>query len=81
MATRQQRTAWGRIGAYSLHAKYDAHATTSNGRAAAQTVLNRRLLADIDPEGKLSEVERERRLGYARKAHFIRLASMRRSRK
>ena len=64
----------GRIGAYSLHAKHDTHVVSAPGRRAAENALNTRLLAEIDPEGKLSDSERERRLGHARAAHFSRLA-------
>lgn len=64
----------GRIGAHRLHATHDARETTASARAAARTALDRRLLAEIDPDAALPEVERARRLGHARKAHFQRLA-------
>jgi hypothetical protein len=64
----------GRIGAYALHAKHDTNEVSAPGRAAATASLNARLLAEIDPENQLSEAERERRLRYARKAHYARLA-------
>ena len=68
------RTLIARIGAYSLHAQHDSRVTSAPGRKAAAQALNDRLLAEIDPEGTLSETERARRLECARKAHFSRLA-------
>lgn len=65
----------GRIGAYALHASHDPRITTAPGRAAAATALDLKLLQEIDAaEPNLPEAERERRLGYARRAHFARLA-------
>ncbi len=64
----------GRIGAHRLHALYDSREITAPARAAARTLLDRRLLTEIDPGGALPEAERARRLGHARKAHFAKLA-------
>jgi hypothetical protein len=60
----------GRIGAYSLHAKYDPRETTA---AARRTFLSRFEL-EVDPDSKLPTVERLRRAESARKAYFARLA-------
>ena len=64
----------GRIGAHELHAQYDTNVVSAPGRRAAETALNAKLLAEIDPQGLLSDVERERRLNHARSAHFARIA-------
>jgi hypothetical protein len=63
-----------RIGALTLHALYSGEEITANWRQGSQDALNRRLLAEIDPENKLPPEERARRLEYARKAHFASLA-------
>jgi hypothetical protein len=60
----------GRIGAYRLHAMYDARDTTRNARAAFMSRWDR----EVDPEGKLQPSERERRATAARKAYFVQLA-------
>ncbi len=62
----------GRIGAYALHARYDARETTEKARAAARTALDTRLIDefDLDPEGRGFETH----LKHARSAHFSRLA-------
>ncbi len=72
--TPEQRTLRGKIGAYSLHAQHDTRVVSAPGRAAAAKKLNDRLLTEIDPNGRLSEAERSRRLESARKAHFAKLA-------
>lgn len=70
-----QRSEIGRIGAFVLHASHDPHVTSLPGRVRAAAALDARLLAEIDEhEPGLPEVERQRRLGYAKKAHFARLA-------
>ncbi|MDQ3691866.1 MAG: hypothetical protein M3406_17900 [Chloroflexota bacterium] len=66
-AERSQRS---RIGAYALHARYDARVTT----AAARQAFDRRFLDLVDPGRRLSERERTRRAKAARKAYFTRLA-------
>ena len=60
----------GRIGAYSLHARYDARETT---RRARESFLSR-FLDEVDPERILPEPERLRRAQAARKAYFAKLA-------
>ncbi len=64
------RSLRARIGAYALHAKHDARETTAAARAAALARFER----EVDPDGKLLPAERARRAGFARKAHFARLA-------
>ena len=65
----------GRIGALALHATHDTLVVSAPGRAAAAAGLDARLLAEIDArQPGLPEAERQRRLGYARKAHFAKLA-------
>lgn len=59
-----------RIGAYSLHAKYDSSALTERARAAFFASFE----AKVDPERKLAPAERTRRAEAARRAHFARLA-------
>lgn len=68
--TPTERSLRARIGAYALHALYDRYETTKAASAAARSALNARLLNEIDPDNSLSPEERDRRLGYARKAHF-----------
>ena len=60
----------GRIGAHSLHARYDPRKTTAAGRAAFLSRFER----DADPDGTLSSEERTRRARHLRKAYFARLA-------
>ena len=60
----------GRIGAYAMHAHYDARRTTSAARAAFLARFER----EVDPDGVLSPDERARRAEHARKAYFARLA-------
>jgi len=72
--TPEQRSLRAKVAAHSLHARHDSREITAPARAAADTNLNRRLLSEVDPDGSLSEAERQRRLEHARKAHFARLA-------
>jgi hypothetical protein len=60
----------GRVGAYTLHARYDPVVTTAPGRSA----FLRRFLHEVDPDGELPSEERERRARSALKAHMSRLA-------
>lgn len=60
----------GTIGALRLHATHDSKLLTVNARAASRTALENRLLAEIDPEHQLDDVERARRLKYAWSAYF-----------
>src|SRR5688572_23226108 len=75
-----ERSLRGRIGALRLHALHDTLVVSAPGRAAARAKLNARLLAEVDPDGSLSPLERERRLELARRAHYAGLA-LRSSRK
>lgn len=64
------RTLAARIGAHSLHAKYDGREITAKARAR----FLERFLDEVDPERALSERERLRRAEHARSAYFARLA-------
>ena len=59
-----------RIGAFSLHAKYDSRELTAPGRLAFLD----RFYDEVDAERKLPAAERERRAKAARSAYFSRLA-------
>ena len=69
-----EMSARGRVGAHVLHSKYDSREITAPARAAAQTALNDRILAEIDPDHSLTARERARRLEHGRRAHFGKLA-------
>jgi hypothetical protein len=60
----------GRIGAYTLHATHDPRETTAKAREA----LYRKFEDEVDPERVLPDEERARRVKYARKAYYARLA-------
>lgn len=60
----------GRIGALILHSRHNSKDITSKARQAFLSKFER----DVDPDGKLEPEERARRAGFARKAHFARLA-------
>ncbi len=60
----------GRIGAHSLHARYDSRQITAPARAAFLGRFER----EADPDGVLSPKERARRALHLRKAYFARLA-------
>lgn len=60
----------GRIGAHSLHAKYDPRETTRAARKAFLDTFEHQ----ADPDGVLDPEERQRRAKHLRKAHFTRLA-------
>lgn len=60
----------GKIGAYALHAAYDSKEITKPARAKFMA----RFEEEVDPEGSLSQAERERRAGYAKKRYFAQLA-------
>lgn len=69
------RSQSARIGALTLHATHDPRITSLPGRVRAAAQLDARLLAEIDErEPGLPEEERQRRLGYLRSAHYVRLA-------
>ncbi|HEX2923375.1 MAG TPA: hypothetical protein VHS28_05035 [Chloroflexota bacterium] len=65
-----ERILRSRLGAYSLHAKYDSKQLTEKGREAFMTRFER----EVDPEGVLPQKERQRRAEHARKAYFTSLA-------
>ena len=64
MATR------GRIGAHTVHSRYDSRELTAPARAAFLAGFEQQ----VDPERALPEAERQRRAEHARKAHFTRMA-------
>ena len=70
MISKHEASLRGRIGAYALHARYDARKTTSAARAA----FLGRFEAEVDPDGTLPPDERARRAEMARKGYFARLA-------
>jgi hypothetical protein len=59
-----------RVGAHTLHSKYDSRELT----AKARTRFFERFLNEVDPERKLPEPERLRRAEHALRAHMTRLA-------
>lgn len=69
-----ERILRARIGGLRLHALHDTMTVSAAGRDAAARSLNERLLAEVDPACLLAPAERNRRLEFARKAHFTRLA-------
>jgi hypothetical protein len=71
-----ERSQIAALGAHGLHSKHDPRVTSRPGRAASAQKLNARLLREIDPDNSLPPAERERRLGHARKAHFLKLAML-----
>jgi hypothetical protein len=60
----------GRIGAFALHARYDARETTARARAHFLEGFERL----VDPDGALPISERKRRARHARREYFARLA-------
>jgi hypothetical protein len=64
------RSLRARVGAYSLHSKYDSREIT----APARRRFLQKFLDEVDPEQVLPEAERQRRAEHARKAYFARLA-------
>jgi len=60
----------GRIGAYTMHSRYDGNELTR----PAREVFWSKFEGDVDPEGIPDPAERARRAETARKAHFARLA-------
>ena len=68
--TPAERSLRGRMGAYVVHARYDARQITAPARAA----FLKRFLDEVDPDRVLPEPERLRRAAAARKAHFTRLS-------
>jgi hypothetical protein len=71
----EKRSALGRLGALSLHAKYDSRELTSNGRAAFLGRFPRQVIEAAEAAGEvLSSVEIERRAEYLKRAYFLGLA-------
>ena len=69
----QERTLRARLAAHTLHSRYDSKDLTAAARAAFMDRFER----EVDPDGVLSESERQRRAGHARKAYFTKLALLR----
>ena len=63
----------GKLGAFTLHSKYNARDLTANARAAAW----KRYLDMVDPERKLTPEDRDTRATAARHAHMIRMSQKR----
>lgn len=53
-----------------MHSIHDAYKTTRAGKAA----FDARWARTVDPEGKLSEAERERKAEQLKRAYFVGLA-------
>ena len=68
--TPAERSLRGRIGAYTLHARYDSREVTAKARAAFLERFER----EVDPDFVLPMGERQRRAEMAKKAYFSRLA-------
>jgi hypothetical protein len=65
-----QRVLTGRIGAYTLHSRYDSRTLLEPARRGFESKFER----EVDPEMVLDPEERARRAEMARKAYFARLA-------
>jgi hypothetical protein len=74
MLSPTERRLRGRIGGLRVHALNDSAAIAARARTGQTEALNARLLAEIDPAGQLAPEERERRLSFARRAHYAGLA-------
>ena len=59
-----------RLGALTLHSRYDSRELTAPARKAFMA----RFEAEVDPDGELPEPERHRRAELAKKAYFVGLA-------
>lgn len=70
MSTHAKRVLTGRLGAYTLHSRYDSRELLKPARAAFESKFEH----EVDPEGNLPVEERKHRAEMARKAHFTRLA-------
>ena len=70
MPTSGDATLRARLGAHTLHSRYDSRELTAPARAAFLAGFEQQ----VDPEGALPEAERLRRAQHARKAHFTRMA-------
>ncbi len=69
--TATERSLQARAAAYRLHSLYDSRQLTANARAA----FEERFFRQVDPDGVLSETERQRRAECARKAYYAELAA------
>ena len=70
MLTPTQRTLRARLAAHALHAQVDSAAHTQPARDAFMARFER----EVDPDGVLDLVERQRRAAQAKKAYFTKLA-------
>jgi hypothetical protein len=68
--SQQSQALRGRIGGFVTHARYDSNEIAARARRG----FNKKFELEVDPDGLLSETERSRRAGMARKAYFARLA-------
>ncbi len=66
-----QRTQRARLAAHTKWAH--THDRTEATRPAREA-FNQRFLDDVDPDRELSEPERQRRAGNARKAYYVKLS-------
>ena len=69
--TPAERSLRARAAAYRLHSLYDSRELTANARAAFRDRFTRQ----VDPDGVLSESERQRRAECVRKAYYAALAA------
>lgn len=70
MATREQRQAWGRIGAHVAHSLHDSAELTAPARRAFLD----KFLTQVDPDGVLDPQERAKRAEHAMRAHMQTIA-------
>lgn len=68
--TAEQRVLRARLAAHAMHARHSGREVT----AAARAAFLARFEQEVDPDGRLSPEERQRRAEHARRAHFTRLA-------
>lgn len=68
--TPEQMSLRGRLGAHTVHARYDSRQLTAKARKSFLESFER----EVDPEGILPPKERARRAAHARKAYFTKLA-------
>jgi hypothetical protein len=66
----EERSLQARVAAHVLHSRRDSRETTAAARAAFDDQFTR----DVDPDGVLDPVERERRKRHAKAAYYARLA-------
>lgn len=65
-----QRSMRARLAAHTMHARHDSREVTANARQAFVERFER----EVDPDGVLPVVERQRRAEHAMRAHMTRLA-------